>query len=113
MVTRLPISPLWAVLFFAMLATLGLGTQFSTVTTVHTTLLDVFPRTLRIGRRPSYLMLLLCVLGFILGLVCCTRGGMYVVQLIDNYAATYSLLIIGFFECIAITYIYGNTNYTI
>lgn len=33
------------------------------------------------------------------------------VQLIDNYAATYSLLIIGLFECVAINYIYGIQNF--
>ena len=33
---------------------------------------------------------------------------MYVLQLIDNYAATYSLLIIGLCECVAIAYIYGK-----
>ena len=32
-------------------------------------------------------------------------------QLIDNYAATYSLLIIGLFECITIAYIYGTHNH--
>lgn len=32
---------------------------------------------------------------------------MYMVQLIDNYAATYSLLIIGLFECLSLSYIYG------
>ena len=29
-------------------------------------------------------------------------------QLIDNYAATYSLLLISLFECIAISYVYGK-----
>ena len=72
-VTRLPVSPLWAVLFFMMLITLGLGTQFSVVTTVHTTLLDVFPAVLRQGRRPTYLMVLISLVGYLLGLSCCTR----------------------------------------
>lgn len=106
-VSRLPASPLWAILFFAMLITLGLGTQFSVVTTIHTTLLDVFPHTLRVGRRPMLVMVLVCFVGFLLGLICCTQGGMYVLQLIDNYAATYSLLIIGLCECCTIAYIYG------
>ena len=39
------------------------------------------------------------------------QGGMYMLQLIDNYAATYSLLIIGLFECITIAYIYGTHNH--
>lgn len=36
---------------------------------------------------------------------------MYMVQLIDNYAATYSLLIIGLFECVALNYVYGIDNF--
>ena len=72
-VSRLPISPLWAVLFFMMLITLGMGTQFSVVCTVHTTLLDVFPTFLRKGRRPTFVMMTLCCIGFCMGLICCTR----------------------------------------
>ena len=72
-VSRLPISPLWAIMFFMMLITLGMGTQFSVVCTVHTTLLDVFPAALRRGRRPTALMTLLCFIGFLMGLICCTR----------------------------------------
>ena len=47
--------------------------QFSTVVTIHTTLLDVFSDTLRIGRRPSILMCVLCIVGFLSGLILCTE----------------------------------------
>lgn len=38
------------------------------------------------------------------------QGGMYVVQLFDNYAATYSLLAIGLAECLALSWVYGKFN---
>ena len=43
-VSRMPISPLWSVLFFLMLLSLGFGTQFSTTETVITILTDQFPQ---------------------------------------------------------------------
>ena len=43
-VSRMPISPLWSVLFFMMLLSLGFGTQFSTTETVITILTDHFPQ---------------------------------------------------------------------
>lgn len=36
------------------------------------------------------------------------QGGMYMLQLFDNYAATYSLLFIGMIECIGIAWVYGK-----
>ena len=42
-VTRMPVSPVWAVLFFLMLLLLGFGTQISTTETVVTILQDQFP----------------------------------------------------------------------
>ena len=71
-VSRLPVSPLWAIMFFMMLITLGMGTQFSVVCTVHTTLLDVFPK-MRRGARSTLLMVGLCCCGFFLGLICTTN----------------------------------------
>lgn len=44
---------------------------------------------------------------FLLGLVMCTNGGMYVLQLIDTYAATFSALIIGMAEVCVISWHYG------
>ena len=43
-VSRMPISPLWSILFFMMLLSLGFGTQFSTAETVVTILMDQFPQ---------------------------------------------------------------------
>ncbi|CAG5120902.1 unnamed protein product, partial [Candidula unifasciata] len=107
-VTKLPVSQLWSLLFFAMLVTLGLGTQIATVTTVHTTILDQFPELFRSRRNSSALLIFISVVGYVVGLSFCTQGGMYVVQLFDNYAATYSLLAIGLIECLALSWVYGT-----
>jgi len=37
---------------------------------------------------------------------------MFALQLVDNYAATYSTLIIGFVECIAISWVYGWNKFS-
>lgn len=109
-VTKLPLSQLWSVLFFAMLITLGLGTQIATATTVHTTLLDQFPQC-RKGYRKTILLVVIAVVCFLIGLIFCSQGGMYMLQLFDNYAATYSLLFIGMIECIGIAWVYGADRF--
>ncbi|ESO89519.1 hypothetical protein LOTGIDRAFT_218886 [Lottia gigantea] len=110
-VTKLPISQLWAVLFFSMLVTLGLGTQIATVTTVHTTLLDQFPSLFKGGKRSLFLLFGIAISCYLIGLSFCTRGGMYILQLFDNFAATYSLLIVCFTECMALSWVYGADRF--
>ncbi len=36
------------------------------------------------------------------------QGGMYMLQLMDSYAATYSVLIIALTECLALAWVYGK-----
>ncbi|KAH3702813.1 hypothetical protein DPMN_077839, partial [Dreissena polymorpha] len=106
-VTKLPISQLWSVLFFLMLITLGLGTQISTVTTVHTTLMDRFPHVfLKNQTRRLMLLIGISLTCFLIGLAFATQGGMYILQLFDNYAASYSLLVIGLVESLALAWVY-------
>ncbi|CAE1283592.1 Sodium-dependent serotonin transporter,Sodium-dependent proline transporter,Sodium-and chloride-dependent neutral and basic amino acid transporter B(0+),Sodium- and chloride-dependent glycine transporter 1,Sodium- and chloride-dependent glycine transporter 2 [Acanthosepion pharaonis] len=42
-VTRLPISPLWSFLFFFMLLTLGMGSEFALLETIMTAVQDLYP----------------------------------------------------------------------
>jgi len=104
-VSRMPISPLWSILFFMMLLSLGFGTQFSTVETVVTVLLDRFPN-LR-GKNRRWCTLGVCLFMFCCGLSMVTNGGIYILQLVDNHSATYSALILGCLEVSVMAWIYG------
>ncbi|PIK33016.1 sodium-dependent alanine transporter 2, partial [Apostichopus japonicus] len=46
-IAQMPLAPLWAILFFAMLFLVGLDTQFGMVETVISGIIDVFPSQLR------------------------------------------------------------------
>ncbi|XP_032833846.1 sodium- and chloride-dependent glycine transporter 2 [Petromyzon marinus] len=107
--THLPISPLWAILFFLMLLTLGLDTMFATLETIVTSVADEFPKYLR-AHKPLFTMCA-CIIMFILGFPMLTEGGIYMLQLVDTYAASYSLIIIAIFELVGISYIYGLNRF--
>ena len=38
------------------------------------------------------------------------QGGMYMLQLMDSYAATYAVLIIALVECLALSWVYGTNS---
>ncbi|KAK3101975.1 hypothetical protein FSP39_007759 [Pinctada imbricata] len=105
---NLPLPTLWALLFFFMLITLGLDSQFAMLETVLTGLTDYFPS---LRRLKSWVILTICMVLFLIGLPMTTPGGMYLLQLMDHYAASWSLLIIGLTEVIIITYVYGIDRY--
>ncbi|XP_013399591.1 sodium- and chloride-dependent glycine transporter 1 [Lingula anatina] len=110
-VKRLPLSPFWAISFFLMMITLGMGTQFATVNTMHTTLLDLFPEKLRKGHRPTITLSVICGVMYLLGLTMTSKGGLYMLTLMDNYAGTYSLLFIVIAECLALSWSYGSDRF--
>eukprot|EP00095_Tigriopus_kingsejongensis_P005521 maker-scaffold282_size228295-snap-gene-0.14 protein:Tk05521 transcript:maker-scaffold282_size228295-snap-gene-0.14-mRNA-1 annotation:"sodium- and chloride-dependent glycine transporter 2-like" len=104
LVTRLPIAPLWSVLFFIMLFTLGLDSQFTFVETLVTGILDLKPSW---RRRKWIVVLVISVLGFLLGLPLTTRAGGYLVDLLDYYGAGWAFLFIALMELIIVSYVYG------
>lgn len=106
-IAMMPVSPLWSILFFVMLLTLGLDSQFAMMETVISAISDEF-KILR--KHKIAFTAAVCIIFFLIGLPQCSRGGIYVMQLFDNYSAGYSLMIVSFFELIAIAWIYGNSS---
>ncbi len=70
LVTRLPISPLWSILFFSMLFTLGLDSQFAIVETILTGILDFKPE---LRSKKTFIVGIVCIVGFIVGLPLTTK----------------------------------------
>lgn len=103
-------SPVWACLFFLMLLTLGIDSQFAGVEALMTGLVDNWPELLRPHRKKF--TLLMTVVMCILGLPMITRGGIYVFQLMDFYAASgLSLVWCVFFQTVAICWVFGAKKF--
>ncbi|XP_052802432.1 sodium- and chloride-dependent GABA transporter ine-like [Mya arenaria] len=106
--TSMPVSQLISVLFFLMLVTLGIDSQFASVEVIVTTIQDHFGlQVKKYLRRKEILVLVVCIVSYLCGLPNVTQGGIYFFQLIDYYAAAMSLMYLAFFEVIAITWFYG------
>ncbi|XP_068220313.1 sodium- and chloride-dependent glycine transporter 2-like [Palaemon carinicauda] len=103
-VTRMPVPPVWSILFFTMLITLGLDSQFTMVETLTTALFDQF-ESLR-SKKPLT-VIVLCTGLFLCGLTMCLDGGMYMFELFNWYSAGLSVIILAITEIVLIQYIFG------
>uniref|UniRef100_A0A3P9Q1G0 Transporter n=1 Tax=Poecilia reticulata TaxID=8081 RepID=A0A3P9Q1G0_POERE len=108
-IIEMPISPLWAVLFFIMLFCLGLSTMFGSIEGVIAPLLDL--KLLPRSWPKEVISGLTCFASLALGLIFALRSGNYWLALFDNFAGSIPLLVIGFFEMISVVYIYGMDRF--
>ncbi|KAL5005592.1 hypothetical protein ScPMuIL_016750 [Solemya velum] len=106
-VSHMPVSTLWAILFFFMMVCLGLSSQFSIVETLITSICDEIPYVFNTKLKVFLFRFGVCASGFFIGLIMATQGGHYLFNLVDNSLGGFPVLIIGLFECIVIFYIYG------
>ncbi|KAL9985278.1 hypothetical protein ACROYT_G007658 [Oculina patagonica] len=106
-ILKLPLSPLWSVLFFSMLLSLGLGSMFGILEGVLNSLHD----QKLIPLRKEILTGLTCFLCMVVGLLFCQRSGEYWLQMFDSYTATLPLLFICFFELVGVSWIYGANRF--
>ncbi|XP_025602543.2 sodium-dependent neutral amino acid transporter B(0)AT3 [Athalia rosae] len=103
-INQFPGAQFWSVLFFLMLFTLGIDSQFGTLEGVVTSIVDMklFPN-LRKEILTGVISLICCVISMSFA----HGAGSYVFVLFDNFSGNFPLLIIAFFECIGVSYVYG------
>lgn len=106
--SRLPLPQLWSVLFFFMFYMLGLDSEFAILENIVTSLCDEVPL---LRRHRLKLTVSLGILFFLCGLMCVTRGGIYLFNLLDYYGGTIPLTFLAVFECIGLMWVYGFKNF--
>ncbi|KAF7639037.1 hypothetical protein Mgra_00001564 [Meloidogyne graminicola] len=106
--SRMPIPWLWSFLFFLMLFILGISSQFGLAEVMCTAIYDQFPNV-----RPyrCWLSISVCCTLFFVGLIMCTRSGIFFFNIFNDYSASFSLLLMVILEIILIVYIYGLHNF--
>lgn len=108
-INQFPGAQIWAVLFFLMLFTLGIDSQFGTLEGVVTSLVDMklFPNLSK-----EYIIGVLCASCCAISMCFANGAGSYIFQLMDSFAGNFPLLIIALSECLSISYIYGVRRFS-
>ncbi|KAM9496800.1 inactive sodium-dependent neutral amino acid transporter B(0)AT3 [Clarias gariepinus] len=109
-VTSMPASQVWAVLFFIMLFSLGLSSMFGNLEGVLTPLLDLnmVPKWI-----PKELFTaVICIISFLVALIFTMSSGNYWLEIFNSYVGSVPLLIIAFFEIIAVVGFYGMGRFS-
>ncbi|KAL0841252.1 hypothetical protein ABMA28_014978 [Loxostege sticticalis] len=96
---------LYSVLFFLMMAVLGVGSGVALLSTINTVLMDAFPRI-----RTVFMSAICCTAGFAIGLIYVTPEGQFILELVDYYGGTFLALFCAIAEIIGIFWIYGLEN---
>merc|ERR1719264_2118341 len=98
-VTQMPVPQLWSFLFFFMLITLGLDSQFTMTETITTAVMDQYPH---LREHKGKVVTGASVIGFLMGLTMCTNGGVFMFELINWYSASFGLLVCAITEVILV-----------
>merc|ERR1712186_116752 len=107
-VTQMPVPQLWSFLFFGMLITLGLDSQFTMTETVTTAIMDQYPN---LRAHKGKVVIVASIIGFLMGLPMCTNGGVFMFELINWYSASFGLLVCAITEVILVMWVYGHKRF--
>ncbi|MBN1645233.1 sodium-dependent transporter [Candidatus Woesearchaeota archaeon] len=98
----MPYAGLFSLIFFVTLLSLAIDSAFSFVEAVSTVFSDAFKRISK-----KWISLVICIGGFLCGIIFTSRAGMYFLDLFDHFATNYGLVLVGIFECLAVGWVYG------
>lgn len=105
-INQFPAPPIWAILFFLMLLTLGLDSMFGSLECVTTCVMDSgrFPD---LQKKKFVVPAFLCLTSFLISLCFATQSGSYIFLLFDEFTGGFPLMVIALFEIISVSYIHG------
>lgn len=104
-VANMHISPLWAILFYSMLLLLGVDSLFGMLESMLHQLREEIPILRQVKKHG--LSAAVCAAMFLMALPTTMNGGLYVIELMDNWAVTMPLLVAALGEIISVMWIYG------
>ncbi|XP_064481564.1 sodium-dependent dopamine transporter-like isoform X2 [Ornithodoros turicata] len=103
---NLPGSVVCSILFFSLFALLCLGRMEQMVLTLLMCLLDKVSSN-RLRKRYCFFVLGVCGALFAVGSIFTTSAGIHVLAVMDTYVFSWGAFLLGFLECIVVTWLYG------
>jgi len=100
--SSMPMPFLWAVLFFLMLLSLGIDSQFAMVESVMTVLHD---SGIAGDMSKPVLAAILCVVSWACGIIFVTKGGIYWFNTFDYYVCIVAMFFVTAMECIGLMWV--------
>ena len=101
---EMPLSPLWSVLFFVMMLSLGLDSMFAGIETMVQAALSL-PYVNKLHK--SVVAGIICSAYFILSIQFTFGNGLYLFQLIDQFSGSFTIFLLAFFELIGLSWFFG------
>jgi NSS family neurotransmitter:Na+ symporter len=90
------LNALFGAIFYLMLITLAIDSAFSIVEGVSAAISDKF------HIKPKKVTIAICIIAGIISLLFVTKAGLAWLDIVDNWANSFNLIIIGILECVAI-----------
>jgi SNF family Na+-dependent transporter len=83
----------------------------ASVESLNTSILDLIPKLKKTHFRKLMTITSICLICYLFGLIFCTQSGSYWLELFDEYAGNWAILIVAGLELISIGWFYGFENY--
>lgn len=100
-----PSAPFWSIIFFLMLLSLGIGSEFGTLEGVTTSIYDI--QGVPILQKKWLVSGVLCLVSCAIGIIFVLGSGSYWVALFDAYAGSFPLITVALMEAVSIGWVYG------
>jgi neurotransmitter:Na+ symporter, NSS family len=101
-INLLPGSAFFGVLFFLLLVTFAIDSQFSLVESCVSAVMDKW------NLKRSTAVFAVTIPAFLIGIIFCTGSGLYWLDIVDFFVNSYGLVLIGLAQCIIIGWVFGT-----